>query len=164
MTEPLNPYAPPQAPVADVPDPSGPWVLAGRGARLGAVLIDTALLMAVVLTPLYLLGWVEHEPGVLETVRNGLFGLVGFVLINGVLLARHGQTMGKRLVGLRIVRSDGSVATLGRLLGLRYGVGMVVGMVPALGALYSLVDSLLIFRASRQCLHDTIADTIVINK
>ena len=34
--------------------------------------------------------------------------------------------------------------------------------VPIVGAFYALVDCLLIFRESRRCLHDNIADTIVV--
>ena len=35
-------------------------------------------------------------------------------------------------------------------------------MVPFVGGLVSLVDALLIFRDDRRCLHDEIADTIVV--
>ena len=42
-------------------------------------------------------------------------------------------------------------------------LGWVIASVPLVGSLYALVDALLIFRSSRKCLHDTIADTIVVN-
>ena len=58
--------------------------------------------------------------------------------------------------------SSGERATIGRLLGLRYLVGWVIAMIPFIGVIYSLLDCLLIFRESRQCLHDNIADTIVV--
>jgi len=35
-------------------------------------------------------------------------------------------------------------------------------LVPGIGQIYSIVDALLIFRQSRKCLHDNIADTIVV--
>ncbi len=166
MTEPTppqaNPYAPPQARVDDVPDVSAGPVLASRGVRFGGALIDSLLLVMLVLPPLYFLGWMTQGPSVLETLRNGVFGFVVFVLVNGTWLAQRGQTVGKRIVGTRIVRSDGSSVTFGRLLGLRYGLGWALTLIPVLGQLYGLVDSLLIFRASRQCLHDNFADTIVI--
>ena len=163
MTEPVNPYAPPQARVEDVPEAQGERVLASRWRRFGAAMLDGAILSLLVWLPLYALCWVSTTLTFLETVRNGLLGISAFVAINGLWLARHGQTVGKRLLGLRIVRSDGARASAGRLLGLRYGIGAVLSAVPVAGPFYGLVDSLLIFRASRQCVHDTIADTIVIN-
>ena len=43
--------------------------------------------------------------------------------------------------------------------------GLLCGMlrfIPFIGVFYVLVDCLLIFRESHQCLHDNIADTIVV--
>jgi uncharacterized RDD family membrane protein YckC len=80
-----------------------------------------------------------------------------------VLLVRHGQTVGKRVLGMRILRSDGTRCSPGRIIGLRYGVGFLLTVIPVVGSLYALLDALLIFRGSRKCLHDNIADTIVVN-
>ena len=91
-----------------------------------------------------------------------IVGFAIFVLMQGYLLATQGRTIGKKLLGLRIVRSNGEPAGLGRLLGLRYLVGWLIVMIPIAGMVYALVDSLLIFRESRKCLHDNIADTIVV--
>jgi hypothetical protein len=38
----------------------------------------------------------------------------------------------------------------------------LVGLIPIAGAIISLVDTLLIFRSSHQCLHDQVAGTIVV--
>ena len=58
---------------------------------------------------------------------------------------------------------DDRAEGVGRLLlGLRYGVGMLMNVSAGLSMIYGLVDSLLIFRESRKCLHDSIADTRVI--
>ena len=56
------------------------------------------------------------------------------------------------------MRSDGSDATLGRIFWLRNVVNALIAIIP----LYSLIDILFIFGESRQCLHDKIADTIVV--
>jgi len=37
-----------------------------------------------------------------------------------------------------------------------------LGLIPVIGYIFGLVDSLLIFGEPRQCLHDKFADTIVI--
>ena len=60
------------------------------------------------------------------------------------------------------MRSDGSKASLLRLAGLRYFASSLLDLVPVVGWIYALVDALLIFRDSRKCLHDNIADTIVV--
>jgi uncharacterized RDD family membrane protein YckC len=157
-----NPFAPPGADVADVPV-SGPE-LAGRGNRLLAAIVDVVIQVVVVFAVMALLGlslW-NANPSLTAQAVGFVVGLLAFLLIQGTLLVKHGQTWGKRLLGLRIVRPDGTRCSAGRILGLRYGVGFVAGMIPVLGMIYSLVDALLIFRASRQCLHDNIADTIVV--
>ena len=77
-------------------------------------------------------------------------------------LHAFGGTLGKKLLGLRIVRTDGSRAGFVRLFFGRAGVAVVPAFVPLLGSLWALVDMLVIFRESRQCLHDQIADTMVV--
>jgi len=104
-------------------------------------------------------------------MAGGLFTLllaVPWLVLNILFVVRNGQTIGKKIVGIKVVRRDGSKASLSRIFWLRNVVTLVIttGLEAALGglgSLYSLVDHLLIFRASRQCLHDTIADTIVVN-
>jgi uncharacterized RDD family membrane protein YckC len=160
-----NRFAPPTAHVEDVAV-STVGELAGRGTRLGAVLID-AILAGVVfwvlslLTPLNVFD--PSRRGLLVImVENTLAGFVIFLVLHGYLLATRGQTIGKMLLHIRIVRSDGSKATLVRLAGLRYFVNSVLALIPVVGWLYGLVDALMIFRESRKCVHDNIADTIVI--
>jgi uncharacterized RDD family membrane protein YckC len=162
MSEAPNPFAPPQAEVADVPV-AGP-ALAGRGTRLLAVIIDGAVLLGLfwllsLVSPINLFA---GDSSVAAMAVNTVLGFVLFLLVQGVLLVRHGQTVGKRMLGLRIVRRDGSRVGAGRMLGLRYGLGWLINLVPFVGGIYSLVDALLIFRASRLCLHDQIADTHVV--
>lgn len=158
-----NPFAPPRAEVADVAV-AGP-VLAGRGNRLLAVIIDGVLQLGLMLLVNWVMpfGLLDEDASFRQVLINAVLGLVFFFAIQGWLLVQHGQTVGKKLLGMRIVRSDGSRASAGRILGLRYTLGWVIASVPLVGSLYALVDALLIFRGSRQCLHDTIADTIVVN-
>jgi uncharacterized RDD family membrane protein YckC len=71
---------------------------------------------------------------------------------------RNGQSIAKKLLKIKVVRSDGSRASLGRIFWLRNVVNGLLSIIPA----YGIVDVLFIFGESRQCLHDKIADTIVI--
>ena len=159
-----NRFAPPTAEVADVA--ASGTELGGRGMRLLAVLID-GLIQGAIYWILTLVAFRSLDPrrgtfSASAIVGQIVLGFVLFVLIQGYLLHTQGQTVGKKLLGLRIVRTNGERATLGRLLGLRYLVGWIIVMIPFAGALYGLVDCLMIFRDSRKCVHDNIADTIVV--
>lgn len=100
---------------------TGPGSVATAGARLGAVLVDL-----VVAGLIGALGSALLDGGP-ETRQ--LVGLVALVAMYAVLLPSAGQTIGMRLVGLRVLRLSGGLLDPGRAL-LR-GV-LVVLTVPAL--------------------------------
>lgn len=159
-------YAPPAAEVADV-SAGGEAQLAGRGARLGGTIIDTVLLLGLwwvvsLVTPWNIFSPKMAEAGMAALFGMQLLGLLLFAIVNGYLLMTRGQTVGKMLLGMRIVRPDGSAASPVRIIGLRYGVGWLATALPVVGMVYALLDCLLIFRADRRCIHDLIADTIVV--
>lgn len=160
-----NPYAAPAAAVRDM-RADGDVVLASRLSRLGAALLD----YAIVLAPAVLI--VIGMPGVLGDASSGtgdwvlgVFGLamVAFAVAQLVLLYTQGQTVGKKIVGIRIVRPDASRASFPRLLFLRYFAPGLIGAIPFVGIVFTLVDALFIFAEDRRTLHDRIADTIVVN-
>jgi uncharacterized RDD family membrane protein YckC len=162
-----NPYAAPSARLAE-PVQAGELVLASRLSRLGAVLIDSLVVAVPAIIIAIALPAMSEQGSGLSTGATALlvlFGLgaIAFTIFQIVMLHRHGQTFGKRLVGVRIVRQDGSRASLGRLLGLRYFVPGLIGMIPLLGPLFSLADPLFIFGEDKRCLHDRFADTIVVD-
>lgn len=159
-------FAAPEAHVDDVTGAAGP-VLAGRGTRLLAAILDGLILggavwalsnvpaLASLLVP-------KDESFLSFNWGTLLVGYPLFLLVQGWCLLQRGQTLGKMICGIRIVRTDGSKADAFRLLGLRYGVGYLTTVSTALSGIYGIIDALLIFRESRQCLHDNIADTKVI--
>jgi uncharacterized RDD family membrane protein YckC len=85
-------------------------------------------------------------------------GFFAWAWITALLVARYGQTIAKRLLEIRVVRTDGSQASLGRIFWLRNVVNFFLRIIP----LYGLIDPLFIFGERRQCIHDMIADTIVV--
>ena len=85
------------------------------------------------------------------------------VVIDCVMLHKYGQTMGKRIVGIKIMRTDGERISLRRVIGLRTLPISILSRIPFVGWLIALADSLMIFGAERRCLHDVFADSIVIN-
>ena len=162
-----NPFAPPTARVEDVAT-SGPE-LAGRGARLGGALIDGLIqtgvywLLAITLLKPMLPNLTRGATAGLGSMLSSMIvSILLFLLIQGYLLATTGQTIGKKLLGLRIVRSNGERADAGHAIGLRYVLVWAIASIPVAGWIFALADSLMIFRDSRKCLHDNIADTIVV--
>ena len=162
-----NPFAPPTAHVADI-ESSGAPGLGGRGARFGAAVIDTLIQLAAYFALAFTLFSSLMPTSTTTGSIVGMFALqivasfVLFIVIHGYLLATQGQTVGKKLLGLRIVRSNGERASVVRLVGLRYFLGWIIAVVPFVGMIYALVDCLMIFRESHKCIHDNIADTIVV--
>lgn len=159
-------FAPPQAHVADIEPPTDGLVLASRGRRLAGATLDVGMALFLggliaKLSPWNPFGSSGDSLWDIN-ITNNLWGIVIFLVAHGYLLATRGQTIGKALLKMRIVRPDGSPASLSRLLGLRYGIGYLINCVAAIGMIYAIVDSLLIFRSSKRCLHDQIADTVVI--
>jgi len=149
-----------------VPEPEI-GALASRVLRLVGSIID-GILGLIVLAPLaYFTGyWQGAMTGEVDYVTGyaiAAANFAAFAAMHGYLLAKHGQTIGKRIVGIRIVNVvDGRVPKLVTLFGLRYGVVALVSLIPVVGGLFSLVDILLIFRADRRCAHDHIAGTKVV--
>lgn len=143
--------------------------LASRWKRLGGALLDGLIVTAIYFP-------VMMAAGVFEQITQGeqitigqrvfffFFGLGGFLLINGYLLTKHGQTVGKKLVGTRIVsHADEGLLSLGHVFGLRYVLISVITQIPILGNVFALVDCLFIFRKDKRCVHDMIAGTKVVN-
>ena len=91
-----------------------------------------------------------------------LFAVVS-IAINGYLLVTRGQTVGKLMVGIRIVDAGSNgAATALNVLGLRYVAVFVVLAIPNIGQLLGLMDIMFMFRGDRRCVHDLIAGTKVI--
>jgi uncharacterized RDD family membrane protein YckC len=169
-----NQYAPPKSAVADVADEEGAQ-LASRIARLVAVTLD-GLLGFIGFAPAYIKNFAQIAQAAnsnplsvwVSLAKSGgwfYFGALVAVIvliIDLILLARNGQTIGKKLLGIKVVRVDGSPVTLFRVFFLRYVCNTFLSLIPLLGSIYGLADSLMIFGEKRRTIHDYIADTIVI--
>jgi uncharacterized RDD family membrane protein YckC len=176
MVTPANNYAPPKSEVADVvPDDD---IKASRGARLGASIID-GLLIGGAMTPAYFHAIpliARAEPDVprnsmaiwaVVASTGGWFylGLIcGLIvlIINGILAYQNGQTIAKKLLGIKDVRTDGSRVSFARIFWMRNVISICISFIPIVGGFYGLIDSLFIFGSAKRCVHDYIADTIVV--
>ena len=125
--------------------------LAGRGARLVAVILDTAIFVVVVIIAVVLLfisPWLSLVIG------------AGFLIMETVMLAKDGQTLRKKALRIRIVKKDtGQNGGFVTNVLLRFVLNGILGLIP----FYSLVDILFIFGQDRRRLHDMIAGTKVVD-
>jgi len=141
---------------------------AERSTRLKAATVDELLFTATVLPAC--IDAVMHAdtfpPAVSAFlgIGSGISGvaLIVWLVITLRLMHRNGQSIGKRMYRIKVVRKDGSPASLARLFWLRNVVSLLPTLLAEVGIVYELIDALMIYGESRRCLHDRIADTIVI--
>jgi uncharacterized RDD family membrane protein YckC len=110
----------------------GPGSVASMGRRLLALLIDWLLCMLIAY-------WLTHSQ---------FWTIVVFAIEDYVLTALTGSTVGKRLLGIRVIRTDGG------LVGLRWALVRTA-------ILLTVVPPLLTDRDLRG-MHDRASDTIVV--
>lgn len=183
---PLDPYAPPRADLAPAPPVvAGAFGLASRWRRLGGAMVDATLSLLAHAT-IYLGISMEMEEAapnafVLWTT-SGRWGFVagfltvGLALLQWSLMTRRGQSIGKIALRTRMVRRDGRAAGFLRGVVLRdWPISGPWYVLPFLGwspgqhagifgllAIVLFADALFIFGPARRCLHDRLADTVVV--
>lgn len=149
---------------------------ASRRTRLLAFLADAAIACACGLPGFGLLVWPlvlglgagGHYPGALPDYS--VLGVILFLGLGGSymgaqfsLLAKRGQTFGKRLLGIRIVNdANGGNPGVVPAVVLRLIVPGGASLIPYIGWLFAMVNLAFIFGPDRRCLHDRIAGTRVV--
>ena len=146
---------------------------ATRLSRLGAVLVDGLVGFAPLGAILLMLPMLMLRGGtstLLILLALAALVAVAVLITQIVLVARHGQTIGKKVLGIRMITSDGDIPSVWRVFFLRWLPFVVVAAVVeyvvkvrGLGNIVHVVDALLIFQPNRRCLHDLLAGTHVIN-
>jgi uncharacterized RDD family membrane protein YckC len=99
-------------------------------------------------------------------VARGLLalGMALVAAVQGSLLTWKGQTIGKRVLGVRIVRfTDGGNPGFLRAVFIRSVLPLLFASVTCLGRLFALIDILNILGEERRCLHDYLAGTKVVD-
>ena len=173
-------------PVIEPPVDVGPEtpVLASRWLRLGAALLDEMIADFCALPGMILLGPsglmllfrltmqgrdalqdsdLERLAGMSSALGVLLLGVLFCAAIQAWMLSARGQTVGKCLLEIRIVRvqDDANPGFVHAVL-LRSIVPMIVRAIPMFGLGFWLVDVGCIFRTDKRCLHDLIAVTKVV--
>lgn len=166
MDDVLHYYAPPQTTVTEDTDKlyDRP-ILASRGNRLAAHMVDSVIGWGATFIPIFVPFLFDQSDDMAFALGlGGLLALIGIgsvSVLNLWWLHTDGQTLGKKVVGIRIVRSNlRDRASLFRIVGLRFApLASVSLFVP----FAMVVDALFIFGSERRCLHDLFADTAVID-
>ncbi len=183
-SQPDNPFASPmtrsEAPAGTM---SEHGELATKTSRLLAILIDGSIATIASIPLLFLFFGVfliskSSASGFMNIFENitayqvshpflyplvsSAIGLLLYVIIHGYFLAKSGQSLGKKVMNIKIIRTNGELATLGHLVGFRLFIPQIIAIIPYIGTVIALIGILLIFRESRRCLHDEIADTMVV--
>ena len=157
------------------------WVLATFLQRLAAYAVDKVLsglplavfVIALVFSLIIVLSD-DTEPladnsgtivSVLVAVSLGSLAVFAAYVIWWLFTLRRGQTPGKQLVGIRVIKSNGEITGWGYTF-LRELVikGLVGGFLSGMSAgIYWVVDHLWpLFDSDRQALHDKMVDTLVV--
>jgi len=116
-----------------------------------------ALADAVILGVPYVIGAIETLPDPVRLL--GVLASLGLLIYQLVLVTKRGQTIGKRLVGTRIVRKD-TLENGGFVINVLWR-GFLNGLF-CLIPLYFIADCLFVFRDDRRCIHDILAGTLVV--
>jgi uncharacterized RDD family membrane protein YckC len=181
---PQGSYGPPPWKGAQIGRPAeGPGALAHPGRRLAARVLDWLLLLpvfAVLLTvtlliaaphfgPIFPTFSADQSTGPVRTpgflwvyltiAACGLVTGLAMVAYETVATAKFGRTLGKAWLRIRPVRIDGATLGWGRSFG-RAAIGWLawlLGWIGLLDPLWCLWDD------KHQCVHDKVADSIVIN-
>jgi len=159
-----NPY---QAPSSDIEADVGNLTLASPVTRLGARILDGFLFWATMIPGFVILmamSPIEEQPGgewpIFVGVGVSVVAMFGLMIYNVMLLNSRGQTLGKKLLKIRIIDDYGEVPALWKLLFIRVlGNAALGSIVP----FYGLVDPLVLFGNDQQrCIHDYLCGTRVI--
>ncbi|MCM2575814.1 RDD family protein [Streptomyces meridianus] len=150
------------------PDPlEGMPPLANRGRRLVARIID-ALLIGIPVGAIMTFivgGWDFADPN--DTGRSGVVQLVvllAYFVYEGIMLSNSGQTVGKKLMKIRVAMLDNGAVPAGRPGWYRAAVYSLPQIVPCCGFVFWLVNVLNCTwdKPYRQCIHDKVAKTVVV--
>lgn len=159
-----NPYA------APVSDPAPTWgmgmgmgqehMLASRGTRFVGSIVD-GLVYLVALIPGMILAASTNEEMLI-----GLSVILPMLLIACVqwyLISTTGQSIAKRWLGMKIIKTTGEDVDFVSGVLLRSWVVGFINVIPVVGSIFPLLDALFIFGDEHRTLHDMIAGTKVIS-
>jgi uncharacterized RDD family membrane protein YckC len=137
--------------------------LAHPWRRVFGAIFDTALISFPV--SLLLIGLRQNVVPEEVMIGVGLLGLLLVVYYQVYLLAANGQTLGKRILAMRIVRvEDATNPGFVRAVLLRTCLPALVYAIPLLGTVLLVISLFCLFGRTRRTLHDRLAGTVVLEE
>ena len=141
---------------------ASPGAVAGYGRRVGAWAIDCVIVYGIALVVAVTIILIYVPDGRMSASgQTGVGFLIGMIVpLYSVMLHRfwHGQTIGKRAIGIAVRRLDGTEIRLGRSFARSYARAACWLFFPVW-----VLDSLWpLWERNNRTLHDLVADTLVI--
>lgn len=167
-SEPPNPFAPPKVDNdlggTNVGQVASHYILATRGERLLAALIDGAIMLIPFMLMVFGLGVTSGSTDFENSTSEALAILLLLVCaaqfpLQWYLIATRGQTLGKMALKIRIELLDGRPVNFFTGVFLR---NWILGLANMVIGVIGLIDVLFIFGHEQRCLHDLIANTRVV--
>jgi len=173
----LNPYEVPlSSSIINEPTHNDNQITASRWARFGASLIDGILILMLSLAIESVFGItygdIEDWDGSYsqlfsnefswKNTYNVVMAIFCFLLLNVHFLKTSGQTIGKKILSIKVVSMSGIKPDLITLVLLRELPMRLTNLVPGILSFVTVIDALFIFGKSKRCLHDFIAKTKVV--
>jgi uncharacterized RDD family membrane protein YckC len=159
-----SPYGDPYGSGGGTDPLAGMPPLASRGKRLLARIID-ALIIAIPIGIIagIIAGFDSYDDTDAQYWQGGLYTLAYF-LYEGIMLSRSGQTVGKRLMKVRVAVLRDGAAPHGGPAWIRAVVYNLPAVVPCVGFLFWLINVLFCTwdKPYQQCIHDKAAKTVVV--
>ena len=152
------------------------FTLGGKIERLAAYIIDSliAFLSMIPLGSQFFTAVNDFSAGSIDSINSltientnnftlGIFLIILQFIIQGYLITTRGQSIGKIAMSLRIVNSiDGTNPGFIKAFLVRFILTQIITSIPYIGFIYIFADPLFIFRSDRRCIHDLMANTIVV--
>ena len=140
---------------------------AGLGRRLVAAAVDFVVVGIAGFVLVIATGAFEDAEDYAGNIlaRIVAYGFLTYFLVNGVLLWRRSQTVGKALLGLVVVTAGSDTrAPLQRLVVRAPFFMALYGVFLGWPVFIALVDQAFIFGGKRRCLHDLVCGTEVVRR
>ena len=136
--------------------------MASIGSRFLAQFIDGLIIMVPTLAIAFSLGYFSmiagQTPGMMNQILQQLVLSLPFMIYAGLMMSSTGgQTVGKKVMKIRVVQPNGELATSTNFWK-REALRWVMSLIPFLG----LIDYVMAFNKNRRTLHDKIGGTIVV--